>query len=359
MSDRDKPADPDPDATVSMPARKPVKDEDATVAMTRDALVKPVEDDDATVTNLTRDALLKPPLDDDATDSIPPGGLRAEAAAEAAAAIGAPMATPAAFKAEAAGTPPSPPPEILVAAPSRMPMIAGGIVVLLVLLYFMFGGEKRAPTDSKAPAPSASSTSPAPAPAAPTPPAAPAPTASTPPASAPAAPPASTSPSAPAASAPAPSAPAASAPLAAGGSSKLGDLLAADIKRGTVVVADEGGGQTITIPLTHQFASGGSEPEPKLRAILLSVAAALDKTPGSIVVTGHADATPSSNAKFPSNQALSAARGEAAAKVMATKLRDKKRISSDGASDSKPIAQGDSTEARAKNRRVVIVLKPS
>ena len=126
-----------------------------------------------------------------------------------------------------------------------------------------------------------------------------------------------------------------------------------------MAVAEEGGGVTITFPLALQFASGGTDPEAKLRSSLLSVASALDKTPGAIVVTGHADATPSSNPKFPSNQELSAARGATAAKVMAGKLRDPNRISSDGASDSKQLAPSDTAENRAKNRRVVIVLKPA
>ena len=226
---------------------------------------------------------------------------------------------------------------------SRLPMIAGAIVVFLVLLYFIFGGGAKTPPVEKQPAPSA--VAPAPSTTAPTTVAAPSPAA-----------PAAPAPSAPAASA----TPAAPAPaVASAGSSKVQDLLAADIKRGAVTVAEEGGVATITIPAAHQFASGGVDPEAKLRPILLSIAAALDKAPGAIVVTGHADSTPSSNPKFPSNQDLSAARGATAAKLMATRLRDPKRISSDGASDSKPLAPSDTAENRAKNRRVVIVLKPA
>jgi len=125
-----------------------------------------------------------------------------------------------------------------------------------------------------------------------------------------------------------------------------------------VAVAEEGGIATITIRSDHQFASGGVDPEAKLRTLLQSIAVALDKVPGAIVATGHADAKPSSNPKFPSNQELSAARGASAAKAMAAKLGDPKRISSEGASDSKPLAPSDTAENRAKNRRVVITVKP-
>ena len=134
--------------------------------------------------------------------------------------------------------------------------------------------------------------------------------------------------------------------------------LAAQIKSGLVAVSEEGGGTTITIRSSQQFASGGVDPEAKLRPVLQGIAAALDKVPGAIVVIGHADAKPSNNPKFPSNQELSAARAQSAAKLMAAKLGDPKRITSEGASDTKPLAPSDTAEDRAKNRRVVIVVKP-
>jgi flagellar motor protein MotB len=357
-----KAADHDPDATVAIPPRKAAKDDDATVMMPSRAALEEPADDDVTVTNMTREALFAQDakdaakVDDDATVSIPPGGLRAEAAAETAAAIGSPTATPEAFKAGTAGASDTPPPaSVITAEPSRIPMIAGGLVVLLVVLYFLFsGGEKPAPVATAPTPPSPPLSSPAssaPSTASSAPPAAAAPAPSAPSAPAPA--PSAAAPATPSA------APAASASAGPAGTSKIADLLAADIKRGTVAVAEEGGGTTITIPLSQQFASGATDPDPKLRTVLLAIASALDKTPGAIVVTGHADATPSNNAKFPSNQELSAARGATAAKLMAGKLRDPKRISSDGASDSKPLAPSDTAENRAKNRRVVIVLKPA
>ncbi len=386
MSDpRDKPADPDPDATVTMPARKAApKDEDATVMMpSRKALEQP--DDDATVTmtslkglrdepkdaakDAAKDAPARPVADEDATVRMPPGGLKppSDVVAEAAAAqvaLGraAPAAVPAAFRTETdpeatviatSPTPPLSPPPDIITEPSRMPMIAGGIVVLLVVLYFALSG------GNKKPAPGASdtvatATTATPAPVA-APAASPAPvasaesTSSTPAAASPAAP------MSPAATA----APAASTADASASEAKLKQLLAADLKRGSVAVSSEGGATRITFAESHQFGAGDIDPEAKLRPELLRVAAALDKVPGVIVVTGHADATPNNNPKFPSNQELSAARAAAAAKVMAAKLRDPKRITSEGASDTKPLAPGSTPEIHARNRRVEITLKPA
>ena len=99
MSDnRDKPANHDPDATVTgfRGLTPPKADDDATVMMpSRKALEEPApkSDDDATVM-MTRDALKEPEPDEDATVSFAPGALKAEAAAEAAAAMGSPATPP-------------------------------------------------------------------------------------------------------------------------------------------------------------------------------------------------------------------------------------------------------------------------
>jgi outer membrane protein OmpA-like peptidoglycan-associated protein len=369
MSDnRDKPADFDPDATVMQPRGRPDaaadSDPDATVMMSRKALSEP--DADATV--MMRASDMAAPPDEDATVMMK-AGLGVEPTAEA-----KPERKPlAAFQSEAdpdatvigAPPPPEPEPAPVTAAPapqapvsapaaaiapelatpvtadtSRMPLIAGGIVVVAVALYFMFAGGKPPAKPEAAPVPAAASTTPST-------PAAPAPAA----AAAPAAP----APAAPAAPAPAAPVPA----VAAAKGTDLKSLLAAEAKRGSIAIAEEGGATSITLRSTNQFASGGVDLDPRLQPVIAAIAAALDKAPGAIVVTGHADAKPSSNPKYPSNQELSTARGASVAKLLAGKLRDPKRVSSTGASDAQQVAPSDTPENRAKNRRVVIVLRPA
>ncbi len=340
MSDKkDKPADFGPDATVMQsaprPAEAPGHDPDATVMMgSRKDLVAP--DEDATV-------MMRPGAlgggDEDATVMMPAGLGKGEPPAEApkrmpmaafqrdedpdATVIGAPPPEPEPEPAPATAAsapvvvpvvPVAPAPERstpVTADTSRMPLIAGGLVVVAVALYFVLGGGKPPP-------------------------------------------PAEQKPEAPAAAAPAPAAPA--APSKAPG---VKDLLAAQVKSGSIAIAEEGGVTTITLTSVNQFASGGVDIEAKLAGSVLAIAVALDKVPGTIVVTGHADAKPSSNAKFPSNQALSAARGESVARLIAGKLRDPKRVKGEGAGDSQQVAPSDTAEKRAKNRRVVIVLRPA
>ena len=327
---KDKPADFDPDATVMQPGARPAEahDPDATVMMgSRKDLTAP--DEDATVMMSAGLGKGEPPAEPPAR--VPLAAFQRDDDPDATV-IGAQPAEPVP---EPAAVPPTAAPPTVVAAvapavaaavlatpvsadTSRMPMIAGGAVVLAVALYIVFGGGK--PPAPEAPKP-AVAVAPAPAVA-----------------------PAVTPPAAPAASASAVSVKA---------------LLADDIKRGVIAVAEERGATTITLRSANQFHSGGVDIEAPLRPAILGIAAALDKAPGSIVVTGHADAKPSSNPKFPSNQELSAARGESVAKLIAGKLRDPKRVQGEGAGDSQQVAPSDTAGNRAKNRRVVIVLRPA
>ena len=107
----------------------------------------------------------------------------------------------------------------------------------------------------------------------------------------------------------------------------------------------------------HQFAPGSTQPAPELRPLFQKIAAALDRMPGSIVVTGHADASPTQ--RYASNLELSAARAQTIVRMMAPKLGDPKRLTAEGKGESEPVAPSDTDTNRAKNRRVVIILKPA
>lgn len=126
-----------------------------------------------------------------------------------------------------------------------------------------------------------------------------------------------------------------------------------------VNVSEGASGATIAFRHDHQFPSGGTQPAKDLLPVIAKLAQALDALPGTIVVTGHTDATPV-RAQSPagSNEALSEARAQAAAKLLAAKLADPKRVRAEGKGDSAPLAPGNSPESKAKNRRIEIVLRP-
>ena len=124
-----------------------------------------------------------------------------------------------------------------------------------------------------------------------------------------------------------------------------------------VTVAQSGAGIAFALRHERQFAPGSAQPTPQLRPLLEKIAAALDQTRGSIVVTGHADASPTQ--RYASNQELSVRRAQEIVRIMASKLSDPKRLTAEGEGESEPLAPNDTEANRAKNRRVTFVLTPA
>lgn len=225
----------------------------------------------------------------------------------------APQATGVAPKPEATPAPAAAPPPVAVAAPTPPPA-------------------PTTPELAKAPPPAA--TLPAPVPVA-----------ATKPEAAPAAPPAPIAVPAPVA-APAPAA----TPRAS-----VRARLADELDRKLVRITGSGDRTTIELQEDHQFASGAVEPAASIRPLLARIAEALNPLPGAIVVLGHADPAPIRSGAHASNDALSLARAQAASALMAPKLSDPARLRTEGRGDRDLIDTGTSSEARAHNRRVVIV----
>ena len=152
----------------------------------------------------------------------------------------------------------------------------------------------------------------------------------------------------------APAAPVAPAPTPV--ATTAASTLAAALEGLPVSVSDSAAGIALRIVDDRQFATGSNQPALQMRALLPRIAAALDKLPGAIVVIGHADATPP-GPHYGSNGDLSAARARSAARLMAPKLADPKRLRPEGRGEAEPLAPNDSEAGRAKNRRVAILLK--
>ncbi|HLX80202.1 MAG TPA: type VI secretion system protein TssL, long form [Burkholderiales bacterium] len=152
------------------------------------------------------------------------------------------------------------------------------------------------------------------------------------------------------------SAPAAS-PVPPAATPAISEQLAAEIARGEVAVTDSAGMSTIVIRSDRLFASGSARLEPDLEPVVQRVASALDRVPGIILVAGHTDDVPIRTARFPSNWELSKERAASVMKLMAGKLADPARLRAEGVADSAPLVPNDSAANRARNRRVVIILR--
>jgi type VI secretion system protein ImpK len=140
-------------------------------------------------------------------------------------------------------------------------------------------------------------------------------------------------------------------------SPRIAEQLTAEIGRGEVAVTDAAGMSTIVIRSDRLFASGSARLEPGIDAVVLRVAEALDRVPGTVVVTGHTDDVPIRTARFPSNWELSNERAASVVKLMSGKLAEPSRLKAEGLADSAPAVPNDSAANRARNRRVEILLR--
>lgn len=119
-------------------------------------------------------------------------------------------------------------------------------------------------------------------------------------------------------------------------------------------VNEESRGTVITLPGGVLFPSGGSTLSPSARQALGRVADALAAQPtdSKIMIEGHTDDRGSDTA----NQQLSQARADAVRSFLVERGMPPDRVQAIGKGESAPIAGNDTSEGRATNRRVEIVV---
>jgi outer membrane protein OmpA-like peptidoglycan-associated protein len=122
-------------------------------------------------------------------------------------------------------------------------------------------------------------------------------------------------------------------------------------------VNEESRGTVITLPGGVLFPSGGSTLSAPARQSLDRVAEALTEqaSDSQIVVEGHTDARGSDQ----KNQELSQQRAQSVRDYLVQRGVDSERVAAVGRGEASPIADNDSAEGRATNRRVEIVVTPA
>jgi len=116
-------------------------------------------------------------------------------------------------------------------------------------------------------------------------------------------------------------------------------------------------GITISIMDNILFQSGKAELSEESNPILSKMAQLLKTLPNDIRIEGHTDNVPISTEEFPSNWHLSIARATNTGYFLMNDLGlDQERVSVVGNSEFKPLADNDTPETRALNRRVDIVI---
>ncbi len=125
-------------------------------------------------------------------------------------------------------------------------------------------------------------------------------------------------------------------------------------------VRSGGRGIVISLPEAGSFPAGRAEVSPEAERVMRTLAASLRDVPNAIVVEGHTDDVPIRNEVFASNWELSSARATRVVELLIDAGVAPERLSAAGLAEYRPRVPNTTPEARARNRRVdVVVLDPS
>ncbi|WP_213301020.1 OmpA/MotB family protein [Paraburkholderia sacchari] len=129
-------------------------------------------------------------------------------------------------------------------------------------------------------------------------------------------------------------------------------------ERGEITIVPVAHGVEIGINAKILFNAGDAALLPDSFGVLSRIARVLAQMPnGSILVEGHTDNTPISNARYASNWELSSARAGAVVRYLVERGVEPRRLAAIGRADNFPLVAGTDPASRALNRRVTIVVQ--
>jgi chemotaxis protein MotB len=138
---------------------------------------------------------------------------------------------------------------------------------------------------------------------------------------------------------------------------RLNRSLGEEIAKGQVEVVLSAHGIVVTLKDRDYFESGSDEVQPVALESIGKVAAVIRDLPNDVRLEGHSDSLPIHNQKFRDNWSLSAARSAAVLTLLETRFEiPSRRLAIAGYADNQPVSENESTEGRARNRRVDIVI---
>ncbi len=140
--------------------------------------------------------------------------------------------------------------------------------------------------------------------------------------------------------------------------SRLEQQLKTEIGEGKLSISLEPRGLVLSLRESALFPPGSDQFSAEAVPFLTKIAKSLQALPGRpIRLEGHTDNIPIHTSQFPSNWELSAARATAVLELLTRKLEIKpERFAVTGYADYHPLADNETAEGRARNRRVDIVI---
>lgn len=138
---------------------------------------------------------------------------------------------------------------------------------------------------------------------------------------------------------------------------ELESALREEIEYGLITIHSEQSNAHIRLSSVDLFDPGAPTLNPAYLNTIETVAKTLRGATGRILIVGHTDNEPlTRSSRYTSNQQLSQARAETVADVIKELVVDPSRVFSEGRGDSEPIAANKTSEGRAANRRIEILL---
>jgi type VI secretion system protein ImpK len=139
---------------------------------------------------------------------------------------------------------------------------------------------------------------------------------------------------------------------------RLNGRLNTEIEKNLVTLNPKGDFISIRLGTQLRFGSGSADLKSEFASLAERIGQALETETGIIIVEGHSDNIPlRGTGRYKSNEQLSEARATTVSKILSTYLSDPNRVSAIGRGPNDPIDTAQTREARAKNRRVEILLQ--
>lgn len=112
----------------------------------------------------------------------------------------------------------------------------------------------------------------------------------------------------------------------------------------------------LVLPESISFDSGKAELKSAAVDVVRVLAAYVKDLPNDVIVEGHTDSVPIRKREYPSNFILSSVRAERVMDVLIQAGVARERVSGHGYGENRPVADNETPDGRARNRRVEIVL---
>ncbi|MBS1818536.1 MAG: OmpA family protein [Acidobacteria bacterium] len=135
--------------------------------------------------------------------------------------------------------------------------------------------------------------------------------------------------------------------------------MAEDLRSGRMELLEDGRGLVLSIPEASAFGTGSADLSDTAQQAVARLAASLAKMGNSVLIEGHTDDVPIHTPRFASNWELSTARATAVVQWLVERGGiEPARLSAAGYGEYRPRVANESAQARARNRRVdVVILK--